>query len=210
MIPKKTNEPLPEAIILQIAVLAGISSPAQIELFELHLKTTVAYFSEHAGSLHIGSSGRVGATPSDRKTARAILKCSRELERLLANASLWVRWLLAEKYFPNSPSPKSFEDIEAAVGSLHNMSRAGVVLLSLTKGGNALRDEFFRKLCKDAAACGGDLTTSSRRKGTSTLKSAIDLIMPYLPKQLGAAVSVDTLERVLKAHPERVRKNSKR
>jgi hypothetical protein len=72
MIPKKTNEPLPEAIILQIAVLAGISSPAQIEQFKLHLKTTVAYFSEHAGSLRIAPSGRVTATASDRKTTRAI------------------------------------------------------------------------------------------------------------------------------------------
>jgi hypothetical protein len=211
MIPKKTNESLPEAIILQIAVLAGISSPTQIEQFKLHLKTTVAYFSEHAGSLRIAPSGRVTATASDRKTTRAIFKLTRELERQLANASLWVRWLLAEKYFPNSPSPKSLEDMEAAVGSLHKTARSAVALLSATKGGNYLRNAFFLTLRKDAEACGGDLTTGvSRRNRTSTLKSAIDLMMPYLPKQLGAAVSVDTLERVLKAHPERVRKNSKR
>jgi hypothetical protein len=210
MIPKKTNEPLPEAIILQIAVLAGISSPAQIKQFKLHLKTTVAYFSEHAGSLRIAPSGRVTATASDRKTTRAIFKLSRELERQLANASLWVRWLLAEKYFPNSPSPKSLEGMEAAVGGLHKMARSAVALLSAPKGGNYLRNAFFLTLHKDAEACGGDLTASNRRNRTSTLKSAIDLLMPYLPKQLGAAVSVDTLERVLKAHRERVRKNSKR
>lgn len=96
------------------------------------------------------------------------------------------------------------------MGGLHKMARSAVALLSATKGGNYLRNAFFLTLRKDAEACGGDLTASNRRNRTSTLKSAIDLLMPYLPKQLGAAVSVDTLERVLKAHPERVRKNSKR
>jgi hypothetical protein len=185
----QNSKPLPDDVIHQIAVLAKIPSPRQILQFETLLNATVATLSGQASGL------RPGQLTADRRIARDIFKFSRELDNRLSRASPRLRLLLTPPWFPGKPVPRSLDELTSAVTNLHDMS-----LFALNVGAGskkALRAAFIQLVCQDAERCGGHLTRSKAMHGT--LRHALDLLRPYLPKEMETDVSSDTVWRATRA-----------
>jgi hypothetical protein len=185
---KKNSKPLPEDVIHQIAVLAQIPSPQQILQFERALKSTVATFSNHASGL------RPGLLTSDGKTARNIFTLSKKLDNQLASASPRLRHLLMPPWLPNKTAPPTLEDLTAAVATLCEMSRFAVTVRTFKA---KLSAGFIRRVYQNAEECGGHLTRSKAMHGK--LRQVLDLLRPYLPKEIETAVSSDTIWRATRA-----------
>jgi hypothetical protein len=179
---RSNSKPIPTTIIHQIAVLAKIQSPGQIIAFEKLLKVTLTVFCAHAHGLRT-------ETP-DRKLAKDIFKFANELSDRLAVAGPRLRHLLTSPRFPDKPAPRSLDDLTSAVTTLREMSRFAVMIPAHKQG---LTAAFIRGVYEDAELCGGHFTGSKAMHGT--LKSALDLLRPYLPKEIETDVSPDTVFR---------------
>jgi hypothetical protein len=155
---REDEQPSLEAVVDQIAVLAGIDSPAGIFGLKKHLRQTIEHFSVVISGAQRGPSSKTTATAADRKLAREIYDHSRALENRLKSATPYLRQLLTPPWFPGGPTPRTVEEIAAAVVDLRRMSSHVSGILSLVgrqHWRSKVRDAFYCVFFDTVELCGG-------------------------------------------------------
>jgi hypothetical protein len=134
------------------------------------------------------------SSPKKLTARKKIARCAQELANTLQALKRDDKEILVH-FLPHHQS--TFEDFVTATRELADTARRICSLAG--RPSNRLRQEaqraFVRLLLGAADDCGGGLKLNSRSEG-GTLVDAIDLLVPYLPREISEKPSFSTLKRL--------------
>jgi hypothetical protein len=136
------------------------------------------------------------SSSKELKTRKQIARCSQELAGTLKALTRGEKQILI--HFLDNSSQATFDDFIAATQTLAIEARR---ICSLAKGPKSMRHKREAKrllvnaLLDAAADAGGNLTLNQRSE-RGTLIDAIEVLLPYLPKEISERSSFSTLRRL--------------